>query len=92
MAVMSGLNERLYMSAQIIQTMAFTQIIVILTSRRSVEDHLKNVRKMSDHYLKVNTSDIVLEYILHVSSLIEDSFPVYVVCIGQQMKGVTTVN
>ncbi len=30
------------MSAQIIQTMAFTQIMVILTSPGSVEDHLKN--------------------------------------------------
>ena len=29
------------MSAQIIQTMAFTQIMVILTSWRSVEDNLK---------------------------------------------------
>ena len=31
----------LYMSAQIIQTMAFTHIMVILTSGRSVEDHIK---------------------------------------------------
>ncbi len=34
----------LYMPAQIIQTMAFTQIMVILTSRRSVEDHLNSLK------------------------------------------------